>query len=83
MPPKNELFSIQDSKTKSLGAHVEFGRLPSDPNAPVTVPEIAALKREEGLELIGAFIWQTRTLGELWESQIETYQFILDNIDKI
>lgn len=84
MTEKQELFSIKDGKISSLGARVEIGRILAGENARKVVPELAVSCSEEGmLNLIGNYIWQGGTLGELWGSQTETLQFIVDNIDII
>ena len=76
------LFSIENGQKSSLGARLEFGRICKDPLQKV-VPELAVVHKGEGFESIGTFIWQGGNLGELWNFQLETYQFILDNIGKV
>lgn len=78
MTAKGELFSISEGKTTSLGAHVEFGKPSNDPDRQKVVPELVATKGENGVNVIGSYLWQGGNLGDLWEFQIETMQFILD-----
>lgn len=78
---KGELFSMHEGKTTSLGARVSFGRPPYKDDRQKVVPELFVSKGEEGLQILGEYLWQGGTLGDLWESQIETLQFILDNYE--
>ena len=78
MATKGELFSISEGKTTSLGARVEFGKPPYGGDRQKVVPELLATKTENGVQILGEYVWQGGTLGDLWESQVETMQFILD-----
>lgn len=83
-PQGAELFSIKNNEARSIGARLVFGKLPTNPDLPVLTPEMAVnLSEEGGFKAIGAFYWQRGNLGELWEEQLETYQFILDHLDLI
>jgi hypothetical protein len=79
---ERELFAIKEGRASSGGAKLVFGRNSGEPSQKV-IPELAAFKKEDGKAgAVGAFIWQNGNLGELWEFQADTYQFILNNIDK-
>jgi hypothetical protein len=77
-----ELFSIKEGQTKSLGVRVEMATSAGETSQNV-VPELAVCREENGPRCIGAFIWQGGSLGDLWDGQVETLQFILDNVGKI
>jgi hypothetical protein len=80
-----ELFSITNNEVKSLGTGVVFCKhsLPKDSQELKVVPEIAFCRKDGAVNIIGAFIWRGGTLGDLWDTQSRTLQFILDNADMV
>jgi len=82
MQEKGTLFSIDKGQAASLGAKLVMSGKRAEPGHEV-IPELAASGSCDGVKFVGAFIWGGGTLGNLWNKQLETYQFVLDNIDKV
>ncbi len=79
---ERELFSIKDSQAKSMGVKVTLGQ-PATESRQRVIAELSSSQRELGIRSIGEFIWQGGNLGDLWNFQLQTFQFIVDNIGKV
>jgi len=74
---------MRDGEVSSLGERMVFGKQTNNENIQKVVPDLAVCLGDDGMKVVGEYIWQGGTLGNLWESQIETLKFILGNIDNV
>ncbi len=81
MDERRALFSIKDGNVHSLGAQIVLGKRGAEGSFPLNVyPEVFFTPGTNGNVCIkGAFHWVGGTLGDLWNSQVETARFILNN----